>query len=239
MFTRIFFNCIACDDGSPPFQSFPLCESCKNALIPCPALCENCASPFCHSNRCLHPWNSYQLIKSYSAAYLLLSDCYRVLKKWKIRRGRLFDRQVLKYIPSQHSVQAQVVIPIPQNINRSWLLGGSPAEVIASHVARELKIPLVQCLLPPIRTQVRQAELSAENRIKNPLQFRLSPKITQIPQGTTAILVDDFMTTGHTLRRAAYSLKSGGIGQIHTFCLGIRLPFRKETKFVPDLMERT
>lgn len=239
MFTRIFFKCIACEEDSPLFQSFPLCERCKNALIPCPSLCEQCASPACPDHRCLHPWNSHQLINSYSSAYLLLSDCYRVLKKWKTRRGLLFDRQVLNYTPSPRDLQAQAVIPMPQNIKRSWLLGGSPAEVISSQIARELKIPVLKCLLPPMRTLSRQAELSAEDRIKNSLEFKPSSRFAQLPRGATVILVDDFMTTGHTLRKAAYTLKAGGVGQIHAYCLGIRLPLRKKTELMPDLMKGT
>lgn len=246
MLTQIFFKCIACENGLLDLQNFPLCLNCKKAWVECPSLCSKCGNPLCPEEKCLRPWRSEQeWISSYSACYLLLSECYRILKKWKTRRGRLFDQQVLKSQITHRRIEslaqkihAHAVIPIPQNIRRSWQLGGSPADAIAIQIAQQLRIPVMHSLLPAQKTRFRQAELSAEQRLKNLIRFELN--LNELPvRGSTVILVDDFMTTGHTLRRAAYTLKLTRVNQIHAFCLGFRPAFSQNAELVSNLMHCT
>lgn len=246
MFTQILFKCIACENGPLNLQSFPLCLNCKEAWVECPSLCPKCANPFCPAERCLRPWRlGQEWIDSYSACYLLLSECYRILKKWKTRRGLLFDQQVLESQIIHRRIEsltqktgAHAVIPVPQNIRRSWQLSGSPADAIAVQLGRQLRVPVMRSLLPAQKARFRQAELSAEQRLKNMIRFELNLK-ERPARGSTVILVDDFMTTGHTLRRAAYALKLTGVGRIHAFCLGFRPSFSQNAELVSHLVHRT
>lgn len=248
MLMKVLFRCCACDARSPAADSFPLCRSCSRALLRCPPLCQKCASTHCDPKQCSRPWiRDHLLIQSYSGAYLLLSECYRVLKRWKTRRGRLFDHQILRkdlllnpgIIPPWQKNPPTAIIPVPQNLRRSWALGGSASEIIASQIAKNLQIPLVRGLLPNHPTQFRQAELSAEDRMKNRLRFQIRKAISSQLRGKTVLLIDDFMTTGHTLRRAALALKLNGVIRIHAYCLGVRPSLSQKTEEMAHLMHRT
>jgi predicted amidophosphoribosyltransferase len=186
---------------------------------------------------CLRPWSNSSLIKSYSARYLLIGRCYDTLKKWKIHRGPVFDHQILKSTAelSRHWTdlkdihQAQAVVPIPQGFSRSWQLGGSPTQKIAEWVSRETQLPLLPILTTTAKRtgseglRKRQAEMSFAERFTNPIRFRINyPFLTSKNLPRCLILVDDFFTTGHTLRQAAIALKTYGVQEIHTFCLGLR-----------------
>jgi predicted amidophosphoribosyltransferase len=159
------------------------------------------------------------------------------LRRWKQRRGFLFDRQILKsdplFLKSLLTIRPQIVVPIPQNFRRQWALGGSPAERISRWIAKMTALPLTHALLPaesfrsrPLERK-RQAQSSMVERLTNPIRFRIHPesKTRGIPKGVQrAILVDDFITSGRTIAQASVVLAAAGIREIHAFCLGIRIP---------------
>ncbi len=133
--------------------------------------------------------------------------------------------------------QAQVLVPVPQRFPRAWRLRGSPALLLANWLRRETGLPLCNLLLVPEKdhndfagNQSRQAELSVQDRLKNKIRFVFNPdhQNSSEPQNKTpkkVILIDDFMTTGHTLREASKVLASHGVQEIHIFCLGVK-PFK-------------
>ncbi|MCM2278779.1 MAG: hypothetical protein NDJ89_11955 [Oligoflexia bacterium] len=223
------FRCPSCGDGPAP-ASFPLCGACASFLHRAPQLCPDCGSPAClqspHTGPCLRPWARHPAIHSYSAEYLLLTPGYRVLKRWKLTGGPLFNRRVLKLSADRTALwrefSPEAVVPVPQRTWRSWEMHGSPSERIAQAVARELGVPVLPLLAPAPRRpgMRRQAELSGEERLSNPIRFQASPHALG---GARLILVDDFMTSGRTLREAALTLRSAGSGEVHVFCLGVRL----------------
>ncbi|MGZ3688829.1 MAG: ComF family protein [Bdellovibrionota bacterium] len=227
----VFFKCAGCD-GVPDLDSFPLCACCRVSLIRAPRLCESCGGAIClglsspESPRCLRPWIRQEELATLSAGYLLLNPGYRVLKKWKLHGGPLFDRQVLKpdilsSVPAEATV-AHTIVPMPQRTARSWELGRSPARVLARFVAEKFKLPCMEILeLAEASGASRQAERAMAERLGNRQRFQATANL----QGQEILLVDDFMTSGHTLRSAARALKLRGAIRVHAFCLGIR-PFR-------------
>jgi len=226
------FRCIACDDARPAVRTFPLCLNCMEALAPCPPLCPSCASPFCVQNDsgdCLRPWARHGSIRSFRARYLLINPGYRTLRRWKARGGIAFERKVLN--PDfQVTIPGNAwIVPIPQRFVRAWRFGGSPSERIAKWISRRSGAPVV-ALLEPVHDPglPRQAELSAEARLQNRLRFRIRAGRI-LPPRTPVVLVDDFMTTGHTLRKASDLLAENGADDVHVFCLGVR-PVRSEQR---------
>jgi predicted amidophosphoribosyltransferase len=225
---HFFLRCIACETNLQKGidnASFPLCALCSQNLLNCPELCSNCASPICPTQNqgCTRPWIQNSLIGGFSARYLLLPPTYQVLKKWKTRRGRLFDHQILKSSPQllhQWKIfQPHLVVPIPQRFHRAWKMRGSRAEIIAQWVGHELQIPKLTVLKTSDFTQKRQAEMPLTERFQNSIRFLANSNSCQ---NKNVILVDDFMTTGHTIKQAAHQLKLAGASQVHVFCLGVR-----------------
>ncbi len=226
------FKCIGCKQSLNELGAFPLCSICQDSLVPCPPLCKHCGSPICptHLNeQCLRPWNDTSLIQSYSARYILLGHGYAVLKRWKLHRGSIFDRRILKSDP-EHFVKwidlgIEAIVPIPQRFSRSWQMRGSRSLKIAEWISSETKLPILQLLLstPRVASIKRQAELSLKERLENPIRFEPNLELSKnIQLPSNILLIDDFFTTGHTLRQAAQALKSLSGSQIHVFCLGLR-----------------
>jgi predicted amidophosphoribosyltransferase len=158
----------------------------------------------------------------------MLGQGYRVLKKWKLHRGPVFDRQVLvsnaSLLANWKSLNVKAIIPIPQHFFRSWKMRGSPVEVIAQWVSAQTQLPIQRTLnMGTIqRSTKRQAQRNLGERLasrKN--RFTINPSLKSLP--SSVLLVDDFMTTGRTLNEAAQTLKNAGVQQIHAFCLGVRV----------------
>jgi len=146
-----------------------------------------------------------------------------VLRRWKSLGGAFFDKRVLKADTTLEArlagIDLTAIVPIPQDYDRSWRLGGSPTQRIARFLANLTGIPIINALtITSPKKKTQQAELSAEKRFENRIQFSLRKQIG----GEAILLVDDFFTTGHTLRSAASTLYWGGSRNIHVFCLGIR-----------------
>lgn len=245
---HFLFRCVGCEG---PFlsgdrgQFFPLCGVCAESLYDCPNLCDSCASPACVASEtrgrrapCLRPWVHRPEVDSYSARYLLLGPTYRVLKRWKAKRGVLFSRQVLKpdtaLIQKWKNFGAGSVVPVPQRFARSWKLRGSPALELAHWVAVQLNLPVVEGLgfsssspsHPASRKHPkRQAEMSLTERLQHRMSFQVLDQVLEplVRYSRRVILVDDFMTTGHTLIHAAEALRKSGVQNVHAFCLGVKL----------------
>ncbi|HAR42491.1 MAG TPA: hypothetical protein DCS07_07645 [Bdellovibrionales bacterium] len=225
---HLLTKCPVCFSGVGR-HSFPLCDSCADWLIPAPLLCPRCGQPSCvqaknSSEPCQRPWVRQPYIESFSARYLLTTPTYTVLRRWKSLGGTFLDRAILKSDAELESRLASMpltaIVPIPQQFARSWRLGGSPAERIALFLARITGLPVVHALAVPEQRKPKpqQAALSAEKRFENRIRFSVNQKIG----GESVLLVDDFFTTGHTLRGAASTLYWAGARGIHVFCLGIR-----------------
>ncbi len=232
MLSFLLLHCVSCQvsfNGNQDQGSFPLCRLCNEKLIPCPHLCSACGSPVCRENgtNCTRPWILRPEIHSYSSRYLLLNPCYSVLKKWKTRRGRIFDRKILKsnstVLEEWSKFQADAIVALPQNYHRAWKMGGSRAERIAFWVRSETGLPVIQPLEADtsFRKKKRQAERGLMERLQNKITFHLNRD--ELEGIRKVILVDDFMTTGKTIHEAAKILRQNGVEQIHVFCLGVRV----------------
>lgn len=207
--------------------SFPLCRFCLDSLSPCGDLCSRCGEPTpCDTARCHTTPPSP--IQSYRANYLLSGNCYSLLKTWKKRRGPLLNRQLFSHSPlyqdSLELLKVDAVVPIPQALKRSWKLRGSPAELLANHYATLLKTKTLPNLMTTWEEANRSPQATRSKRERNldANHFAIHPNFADNPERipTKILLVDDFMTTGSTLRAAAAVLQRAGAQEIHSICLG-------------------
>jgi predicted amidophosphoribosyltransferase len=175
---------------------------------------------------CRHPWLELEPLSSLRARYLLVGRGYEVLKRWKISRGPVFNHRILKPDGAQAELRAKAlgaVVPIPQSRHRSRALGGSPVETVALALARELRIPLLRALeLKPGSSNVHQAQLPLALRLQSASKFRVIAERREQLAAAKLLLVDDFLTTGRTLKSAAAELRLSGAVEVHGYCLGVR-----------------
>jgi predicted amidophosphoribosyltransferase len=215
-------QCIACDGDAPTIKTFPICSTCENALLP------GINPAYTTDSGRSSEWPSDWINSQYSL-FQLTDSAYPVLRRWKTRRGPLFDRRVLKRVDHaslknylcENKIEA--VIPIPQNYRRSWKMGGSPALKLASFIGRAGGIPVLTRVLDRTKNSLskRQAELPGWQRKQTKLHFHARENELGL---RSVLIVDDFSTTGHTLEEAARVVKKAGYGKTHALCLGARNP---------------
>ena len=243
-----FFKCCICPENASQ-GSFPLCSACKEALFNAPSLCPTCggvgtdcsaqmenqtrpaSTPWdLGSTTCARPWRQVRGISSYSARYLMITDTHQVLRQWKKLGGILFSKQILSssdsLVSEWKNFGPDLIVPIPQDFRRKWKMSGSRTEEISRWVSGQLKTPWANLL--KINPKKNQAKLDVWDRMRNGNRFEL--KISPLAgEFKKVILVDDFVTTGKTMRDAAQILLSSGVKSIHCFSLGIR-PDRSHLK---------
>lgn len=103
------------------------------------------------------------------------------------------------------------VVAVPLHWTRALRRGYNQAELIARRVARRLGVPLERPLAR--RYASPQTGLPRERRLAN-LSRAFAWRAGR-PRGAPHwLLVDDVVTTGTTLRRAARALRRGGVGEV-------------------------
>jgi len=230
----LLWRCIHCD--SPlSLVELPLCGECRAALIPCPALCPICAGPECPQApgaSCQRPWLGSGELQGYHSGYLLVGQAHAILRTWKKHRGPLFDRLILNpdlwksaALHRLAHLDIRWIVPIPQRHSRQWQLGGSRSELLARWLSRQMGIPWVAALRKTRSPMsAHQGRLSVAGRLENRLEFAWrSAQVKDRLSDGGILLVDDIMTSGHTLRLAASALQLGRSERsIFSFSLGVR-----------------
>ncbi|MFT4704641.1 MAG: ComF family protein [Bradymonadia bacterium] len=97
------------------------------------------------------------------------------------------------------------ILPVPVHRVRLRERGFNQCDRLARGVSRRLKVPIFNVLHRC--DQQRQSELTSEARAE--VQFRCDP----IPPGRY-VIVDDLITTGHTLRACAHAAEDSGATEV-------------------------
>lgn len=213
-FASAFFRCPACG-ASADLAALPYCEPCIGSLVSAHPSDSNLGPE-------IDPDDG---LSSLSAVYSLVGPGYEVLKAWKSRSSPLADRKIFarKVSIPEEARRAAAIVPIPQNRSRSWALGRSPALQIAQWLSCETRLPV----LSPLRLEdpgraPKQATLDLPGRLLRPVRIRADAFSFEPLLGQKIILVDDFVTTGRTLREGARACLRAGAAEVHGFALGIR-----------------
>jgi len=121
-----------------------------------------------------------------------------------------------------------VLVPIPMAAVRRRQRGFNPPEVLAEGLAREFGWPCRSRALRRVRYRRPLRGLSAaERRREMEGAFAVDDRLDL--EGRAAILIDDVVTTGSTLREAARTLRSAGVPVTRAFCLA-RTPRRRASR---------
>lgn len=107
-----------------------------------------------------------------------------------------------------------ILVPIPLHPARRRERGYNQSELIADLLGKKMNLPVKKHVLIRTRPTKPQSELqSHEEREINVLNCFAGKNQEEI-SGHKIILVDDVITSGHTLREAARTLRAGGAGKI-------------------------
>ncbi len=129
--------------------------------------------------------------------------------------GRFWANNLAKNLPPWDKVDA--VVPVPRHWTKKWWLGHNPAEGLSRGLCGLRDWPLDRFSLFRTRATRKQSELTPNQRKSN-VRGAFAWRGRQV-MGGKAILVDDIITTGATLKECAKILKSVGFTQITLFVL--------------------
>ncbi|MBI3329036.1 MAG: ComF family protein [Nitrospinae bacterium] len=139
-------------------------------------------------------------------------------------RGKLHVKGPLLQLALEHfhehfqGAAFDAVIPIPLHRRRLMQREFNQAAVLASGLAAQLSIVVLERVLVRVRWTQPQVELSGDERRRNVKDAFAMTDASQI-EGKRVLVVDDVLTTGATVSEAAKTLKAAGATRVDVFAL--------------------
>ncbi len=132
--------------------------------------------------------------------------------------------QVLVDVAGTALSPADILIPVPLSQERLELRGFNQALEIARPIAAVWKLPLLTDICVRTRNTSAQAELPLSQRRVN-MRGAFAVRDRKAIENKHVLVIDDVMTTGHTLRELAACLKRHGAARVSNLVLA-RTPMR-------------
>lgn len=127
-------------------------------------------------------------------------------------------RELARILPDCELPEPAVIIPVPLHKRRLRERGYNQSLLLAQVVQQQSHWPLWPEVLQRQRPTVPQARLSRAQRSRN-LAGAFAVRDGDRLNGRTVLLVDDVLTTGHTLNECARTLRAAGAAEVHTLTL--------------------
>ncbi len=212
-------RCVFCNLRTEPPERF-VCTGCDSDLPRIGSACPRCALPVPAE---LPPGVSCAECQSvpppWSRALAPLEYAFPVdaaIKAMKFRRR-------LDYLPAfddelerlELPGDIDAVVPVPLHSWRQLRRGFNQAEELARPVARRLGLPLSNAVSRVVRTE-SQSGLDAAARRRN---LRAAFRVRKSLPANHALVVDDVITTGETLRGVTRALLESGAGKVSVLAL--------------------
>lgn len=247
-----FSLCSACRLPSSSVVANLPCEECLASLLASPPICAECLGFACPAESCDRPWLAVAgeggrlRFDSVRAAYLSVGPGARVLKTWKSAPSPSLDRflrgRVRTCLEELPKTRPLFLIPVPQSDERRWALAGGSAIRLCAMIRELRKNPADRRidLLALGKRSSAQALSRGDERYSRPSAIHarefdsrgegfFSP--AEFESDPVVLLVDDFLTSGTTLRAAAGAVRGkfaelngfgGGGARLEVFVLGFR-----------------
>lgn len=141
---------------------------------------------------------------------------------WLVRRLKFgaqlplaaaFAEALLASLRCQPPDECDLVIPVPLSTERLAARGFNQAMEIARPLARALGLPLAGRACVRVRDTAPQSTLATEERQGN-MRGAFAVRDRAAVSGKRILLIDDVMTTGHTLESLAACLKRHGAARV-------------------------
>jgi ComF family protein len=202
------------------FQFSPFtCPGCGEASSR--VICKICLSSMRKNNQLIAPQS--QGILGIFPIFISYSTTHPILTFWKDHGGEELKR--ILFSPSSELIQNlkekqfDLIIPIPQHEERSLKRGHASAFEVAKLFSTVLSVPIQTDFLRLKKSQtnqMKQANLNSWER-----KHSENPFESAAFEAKKILIVDDFITSGSTLDKAAHCLEENNPGlQIHAASLG-------------------
>lgn len=208
--------CPACL-GDLPRLTAPTCDQCGLSLEVTGTIPGPCG-------HCLQHMPAYDRVIAGFAYAQPVSQLITKLKfRGRIQLARLFGELLVQQIATANT-QVQAILPVPLHPARLRQRGFNQALEIARPLARALSLPMLTNCIRRWRHTLPQSDQVASQRERN---IRGAFRLTQAPAYQHVAIVDDVMTSGHTVNEIAKLLRAGGVKQIEVWCLARAWPHHR------------
>ncbi|AML49604.1 competence protein ComF [Coxiella burnetii] len=109
----------------------------------------------------------------------------------------------------------QALIPIPLHRKRLQKRGFNQALEIAKPIAKQFQLPLLLNQIERIKNTQPQTELLAKKRLRN---VKNAFTLTKSISAKHVAILDNVITTGHTINELARTLSDNGVEKIEIWC---------------------
>ena len=213
-------NCLLCGTRAPAGRD--LCAACDRALPRTQHACPRCGLPgtvigtdAAACGECQQHPPAYDYAR---AVFRYATPVDRLIQHLKYH-GRLDLSRVLGGYLAQHLLALNdalpdLVVPVPLHPSRLRERGYNQSLEIARFIGRELRVPLDWRGAQRIRATAPQMELPRDQRRKN---MRGAFAADATFAGRRVAVVDDVMTSGHTVNALAECLRNNGAKEVRVW----------------------
>jgi ComF family protein len=205
----------------------PVCDECMSGPLPHNAdyYCSVCHTPFVNNwpldehGVCMACRSGLRGFDRAASFGMYEGTLRSLIHLFKYSGMKPLARPLASYLQRAMSIDDSydAVVAVPLYWRRRWTRGFNQAELLARHVAKQRRIPLLSALRRK-RATATQAGLASAGRRRNVAgAFVLKPN--QNLAGKKILLIDDVMTTGATASACASVLKRGGAKSVSLLTL--------------------
>lgn len=202
------YCCIACNKLSDRQQD--LCTHCFKRLPFISTQCTQCAHPLPTDSLCGHCQKQVPAFDKTIAAFTYTEAIPDFIQQFKYKHRLMYGRVLSELLLEQvlHSpLTVEALIPMPLHGWRYLRRGYNQSYLMAKTLRKQLHLPIHQQSIHRRRATQVQRSLRKDQRAQNMQQaFHVR---NPLPYKRVAI-IDDVMTTGHTVNALAHALKQAG-----------------------------
>lgn len=217
------FICILCSEKTT--RGIDLCLDCEKNLSWLGHACIHCATPlYIEANNicgaCLKkPFPFYKTCIPFSYTGVIRKLIAELKFQQRLLYATILGSLLVEHIRLTYQKEhfPHLIIPVPLHKKRLCQRGFNQVMEIARPINKKLKIPIDYKSCLRVRNTLSQSELPANQRrtnIKN--AFALQTQTNLFNQHIA--LLDDVMTTGHTLTELSRILYDAGVKRIDVWC---------------------
>jgi len=206
-------QCALCGDYGQ--RGRELCRGCERDLPLIEAACRQCGAPLPVPGQCGRCQRRPPAFTRTMAAFHYSSPVDALVKRLKFKGdlhlARLLGSLMADRLDASDTQLPDVIVPVPLHTRRLRERGFNQALELARPIAERMRLPLDWHHVIRSRATVPQSDLAAKLRSSN-IKGAFS-----IAAGFTAqrvAIVDDVMTTGHTVNELALTLHRYGVADI-------------------------
>ena len=210
-------RCFICRQPAQP--GLTVCTQCSTSLPTNQHPCRVCAQPLetekMTCGQCQHMAPSYNRVLAPLRYRNEVRQLIIDLKfNGKLRNARLLAEIFHRHTPDDNL--ADCLLPIPLHPKRLRERGYNQSVEIARHLSRITRVRLDVTSAKRVRHTKRQSELSLKDKKSN-VRGAFTVSFSAVPRNVA--IIDDVMTSGHTVNELARVLKQAGVETVYVWAM--------------------